>query len=174
MLLKQPIINQRRSFISFANELQKYRIKKMIKVSPQVLFNVVSEVEHYHEFIPYCLESTITSRNPSTQLPERAELLVGWNSIKDRYESRLTIDSEQKLVVAESSDSTLFKELFTKWKIMDVGETKSMVDFELNFWFKSSMYNGVSKSFGPSIAEMMIKAFSERASAIENAKHKTA
>lgn len=63
----------------------------------------------------------------------------------------------------------MFKTLYTKWTVKPLPShpDRSSVDFELNFCFNNALYNTVSKTFGPSIAKLMIKAFTSRARTLE-------
>lgn len=62
----------------------------------------------------------------------------------------------------------MFQTLYTKWSVQPIPNqpNKCAVSFELKFLFKSALYNSVSKSFGPTIANIMIKAFISRANAL--------
>lgn len=153
----------RRSFLSLSDNLQKYKIKRVVKINPKVLYDVVADVHRYHEFIPYCQKSQITEVDPATSRPKRAVLQVGWNQINENFESSLTYDN--CTVIAEAFNNEMFKTLYTKWVITPAPKNAAIaqVDFELKFCFNSTLYNAFSKNFGPSIASLMIKAFTTRA-----------
>lgn len=156
-------------------------------------------MDSYDQFLPYCQKSTITSTDPETNLPTRATLDVGWGNFFEKYESILTYTSRfrstssysadpsarteyvdpdknitKKSVTAEAANSTMFKKLYTKWTIMPVPKhpEKCAVNFELEFCFNSNLYNAVSKNFGPSLAEVMVKAFTERAKELDKIQQK--
>lgn len=152
------------------------------------LYTAVADVDSYDQFIPYCKRSTITALDPHTKLPEKATLDVGWGDFFEEFESILTYDGNfiptkeytvpadgnmgkfkttvaSKSVTAEAANSTMFKKLYTKWTLSPIPnhQDKCAVNFELEFCFNSNLYNAVSKSFGPKLANTMIKAFTERA-----------
>lgn len=156
-------VTARRSFLSLSGDLQKYKIKRMVKINPQVLYDVVADVHRYHEFIPYCQQSKITEVDGATNRPKRAVLQVGWNQINESFESNLAYDD--CTVIAEAFNNEMFKTLYTKWVITSAPKNPAIaqVDFELKFCFNSTIYNAFSKNFGPSIASLMIKAFTTRA-----------
>ncbi|KAF5101816.1 hypothetical protein D0Z00_000678 [Geotrichum galactomycetum] len=156
-------VTARRSFLSLSSDLQKYKIKRIVKIDPQVLYDVVADVHRYHEFIPYCQQSQITEVDAATNRPKRAVLQVGWNQINESFESSLTYD--ERTVIAEAFNNDMFKTLYTKWVILPAPKNSAIaqVDFELKFCFNSTIYNAFSKNFGPSIASLMIKAFTTRA-----------
>lgn len=127
-------------------------------------------MQRYEEFIPYCQKSVITGTDAATDKPAQAELQVGWNQFTERFESKLTYQGTDT-VIAEAFNNQMFKTLYTRWTVKALpGQTdKCAVDFELNFCFNSALYNTVSKNFGPSIAKIMIKAFTDRAKELEKA-----
>lgn len=132
---------------------------------PQALYTAVADVNAYEEFLPYCQKSTITAVDPNTKKPLRATLDVGWGQFNETFESILTYDVEDTSVAAEAANSAMFKTLYTKWTVLPVPNRpdKCAVSFELKFSFNSGLYNSVSRNFGPKIAGIMIKAFTERA-----------
>lgn len=132
-----------------------------------MLYNVVADVKSYDQFIPYCQESTITETDAATGRPARAVLQVGWHEFTENFESKLSYD--EHMVVAEAFNNQMFKSLYTRWTVkpLPAHPDRSAVEFELTFCFNSALYNTVSKNFGPTIAKIMIKAFTDRAKALE-------
>ena len=52
------------------------------RYSADQLYRVISEVEHYHKFVPWCQRSVIKSRVPDKSL--EAELEVGFQVFVER------------------------------------------------------------------------------------------
>lgn len=94
----------KRTFLSFSNDIQTYRIKRVVRNRPDVLYSVVADVESYSQFIPFCEHSVITDTDPESGVPRRAVLQVGWNHINERFESELKF-SDQIVIVSDSTDS---------------------------------------------------------------------
>ena len=46
------------------------------------MYNVISEVEHYHLFVPWCQKSRVLKRQGPTYL--EAELVVGFQMLVER------------------------------------------------------------------------------------------
>ncbi|KAJ3216011.1 Coenzyme Q-binding protein COQ10 B, mitochondrial [Dinochytrium kinnereticum] len=89
------------------------------------LFNVVSDVKHYHEFVPWCVSSTVLAskvistpfNNPQGEIIKtlmRAELAVGFHALKESYTSDVVCVHPNR-VQATASNSALFKNLVTTW-----------------------------------------------------------
>lgn len=128
----------------------------------------MADVDSYDKFLPYCLESKITSFDKKTSKPSRAILKVGWQQFEESFESKLKYTESS--VVAEAANPQMFNELYTKWTVRPVkgNDHKCVVDFALRFSFNNPLYNSVSSNFGPSIASMMVQAFQDRAEELEN------
>lgn len=105
-LLARQAAGSRRTFLSLSNDVQTYRIKRVVRNRPDVLYNVVADVKSYEQFIPYCEKSEITERN-AAGVPQRASLEVGWNQFSETFESKLQFDEHTVIVSTLSTPSLL-------------------------------------------------------------------
>eukprot|EP00887_Chlorella_sp_A99_P003918 scaffold11.g3918.t1 len=96
------------NFAGQADVAKRYSEKKLLGYSPRQMYDVVSAVEHYHEFVPWCQRSTVTLRRPPSYL--EAELEVGFQMFVERYTSKVTMHCPT-LVRSSVEDSTLFSHL---------------------------------------------------------------
>lgn len=103
-LLARQAAGSSRTFLSLSHDVQTYRIKRVVRNRPDVLYNVVADVKSYEQFIPYCEKSEITERD-AVGVPQRATLEVGWNQFSETFESKLQFDEHTVIV---SSVSTLY------------------------------------------------------------------
>lgn len=60
----------------------------LIRWSPQQLYEVVADVTHYHEFVPWCQRSVVTHHKAHYM---EAELEVGFRVFVERYTSKITL-----------------------------------------------------------------------------------
>lgn len=167
-----PKIQGTRTFFSTPEpELQTFKIRKMLGYSPELMYQVISEVEMYSMFVPYCTKCEVAKRDPATGLPDVVRLHVGWNQFSESFESKVKFDSST--VTAEAHDTHIFDTLYTKWAVSPIKgqEAKCLVDFTLKFAFKNPIYGMAAKSFGPSISSTMVKAFQERAANLTNSQN---
>lgn len=90
-----------RNFFSFPGESQTQAISltRTLPYSPALLYSVVSNVDEYCTFVPYCTESRITEYNKDTKQPTKAILCVGWQKFEEEFESELTCDAPHTVVV---------------------------------------------------------------------------
>ena len=66
----------RRQFSSESDNYRLYAQQRVVGYSCEQMFSVVSEVERYHSFVPWCKKSVIKKRENDEQL--LAELIVGF------------------------------------------------------------------------------------------------
>ncbi|KAI9352162.1 cyclase/dehydrase [Obelidium mucronatum] len=95
-----------------------------IRLGQRQLYAVVAGVQHYAQFVPWCVAARIVA--PPTPAPApglerrasrlRAELRVGFNAFSERYTSDVTCVPLSS-VRAVASNSALFKTLTTTWTL---------------------------------------------------------
>jgi len=130
------------------------------------MYKIVSDVEQYHKFIPYCRKSVVTLSHPSRL---SANLVVGYQPFLNiSYTSHVTL-IPPFLVTAECKDVKLFEHLKTVWKFQptkDNDREACLIDFAVSFAFKSSSHSTIAKLFLDSIVRQNVKAFVDRAETI--------
>ena len=100
------VVRSYREFISYETII--YNLKEtssLNRYTPEQLYNVISDVDSYHLFVPYCtaskvlntttLESSLPgSTNPTGQvgpsIKKEAALTVGFLAFRERYISEVT------------------------------------------------------------------------------------
>ena len=139
--------------------------KRIVGYSMDKMYKVVSDVEKYHKFVPYCRKSVVTL-NHEDRLS--ANLVVGFQPFFNlSYTSHVTL-VKPFLVTAVCKDVKIFDHLRTVWKF---NPTKSndpeacLIDFAVSFSFKSSSHSMIAKLFLDSIVRENVKAFIDRAEA---------
>ncbi|EGW32123.1 uncharacterized protein SPAPADRAFT_61207 [Spathaspora passalidarum NRRL Y-27907] len=151
----------RRTFFG-SSKPQSYEISRTLNGTPRQLYDIVSDVAKYHEFVPFVEESFITERC-SRNTPSRAGLQVGWKDINERFECKLNCVPGE-LVQATSLELDLFENLETKWKFNEVdgNKNKCKIDFQLVYKFRNPLYDRLSFMFAPQVSDIMIQAFQKR------------
>jgi len=69
------------------------------RYSMEQMFDIVSDVESYQQFVPWCKESHVTQRQKHSF---RCQLTVGFPPVIERYSSLVTI-SRPNMVKVENS-----------------------------------------------------------------------
>merc|ERR550534_2298957 len=113
---------------NLSHETQVWNERRVVGYSCDQLFSVVSQVEKYQEFIPYCKKSVVTLRKDSSL---SANLVVGYQPFFNiSYTSHVTL-IKPYLVTAVCKDMKLFDHLHTVWKFTPEPDNPSLtlVDF---------------------------------------------
>lgn len=150
--------------------VQRYTLTKTMNAPPEYVYDVVSEISKYRDFIPYCEDSFVNKRNPIDGKPTEAGLRIGFRQYDERYTCRIEctklIDGgvETYRVIADSITESLFRGLCTRWTIKPHPERPhtSKVELILTFEMRSKLYSSVSAIFASSVTELAMKAFDKR------------
>ncbi|ODV71178.1 ubiquinone-binding protein COQ10 CYBJADRAFT_192132 [Cyberlindnera jadinii NRRL Y-1542] len=152
---------------------QSHIFKRTLNHPPELFYRVVSDVNAYHEFIPYCTRSFINKYDETTQTPVEGGLRVGWRHVEEEFVCNLHCEPHH-LVIAESVTHSLFEHLYTKWTILPNARKNSCdMELELKYKFKSDFYNKMSSLFANSVSDLVIKAFDKRAAQLRRQEMRT-
>ncbi|KAG6821248.1 hypothetical protein H0H93_002358 [Arthromyces matolae] len=166
------------------SEIQKYHERKVLPFGQKELYQLVSDVESYHHFIPFCTGSRIVSRSQSlTKIHDdrvplpismEAELTVGFLTFTESYISRVTCRPYESVEAVASTSTPLFKTLTTTWRfhpaartleqpnLAPIGQKSTLVTLDLEYAFANPLHASVSSAFFGQVSKLMVKAFEDR------------
>ncbi|XP_013180392.1 PREDICTED: coenzyme Q-binding protein COQ10 homolog A, mitochondrial isoform X2 [Papilio xuthus] len=151
---------QSRNFFSFSKPSRKreYTGRQLVGYSMDQMFEVVSDVENYYKFVPWCKQSIVLMRGPGHL---KADLIVGFPPINESYTSNVTL-VKPYLVRAECMDGRLFNHMLTLWRFspgLKREQQSCVVDFQISFEFRSALHSQLSNLFFDQVARQMEGAF---------------
>tara|TARA_B100001123_G_C14467925_1_gene693234 strand:+ start:38 stop:487 length:450 start_codon:yes stop_codon:yes gene_type:complete len=122
-------------------------IKKEIPCSKEDLIKMVLDIEKYPEFVPWCINGKIHSKNEKNQKIEIiADLTIGKSFFNETYKSFVIYDKLSNSIHVTNIGGPL-KHLENKWFFRQKGE-ESEVEFHIDFELKSKILNlFMTKSF---------------------------
>jgi len=154
----------RRTFFSLpfspTNSLQTYNVTKIIHTKNSHIYEVVSNVDKYKEFIPFVEDSYVNQRDEKN-IPTEGGIDVGWQQFNEKLVCKLTC-TPGKQVIAQSLPTSIFDKLYTEWNFIPMNENMTKVNLNLQFNFKNPLYNSMSSMFSEQLTSIMIKAFEDR------------
>ena len=145
-----------------------FRTTRTVSHPAGKMFDLVADVEKYPGFLPLCQGLTVRRRST---LPDGREMLVadmrvGFKAIRESFTSRVTLDRDANVIVAEYIDGP-FKSLENRWTFRDRppgdGSTGCTVEFFITYEFKSRMLGLLMGSMFESAFSRFAEAFEERA-----------
>ena len=115
-------------------------IKKEISCSKENLIKMVLDIEKYPEFVPWCVNSKIHSKNDKGDKVEiTADLTIGKSFFSETYKSFVIYEKSSDLIHVTNKEGPL-KRLENKWLFKQIGNN-SEVDFHVDFELKNKILN---------------------------------
>jgi coenzyme Q-binding protein COQ10 len=129
------------------------------------MYAVVADVERYPEFLPWCAALRILSKERVKDCDVlRAEMLVGFGALRERYTSRVVLDRVAHAVDVAQTNGP-FRQLESRWRFTPEGEG-CRVEFSIAFEFSSRLLDAVAgRAFEHAVLKMA-DAFETRAKAL--------
>lgn len=144
-----------------------HKERKFLPYTERQLFTLVSGIEDYPDFLPWCTGARVRTREPGTNDLGHdcefvtADLIVRFKVFRETFGSRVMLDPKHHRIVIEYLDGP-FKHLETTWTF-EAEETGATVNFFIDFEFKSSALQVLIGTVFEHALERMMSAFETRA-----------
>ena len=142
--------------------------RRVLKYSQQQIYDLVAEIEHYPEFLPWCSGARVRARKPQPDGSEivEADLVISFKVFSERFGSRVTLRPDgYKIDVAYLEGP--FRYLNNHWRFKPVGEaaceSACEVDFFVDFEFRSRTLQLIIGVVFHEAMRRIVRAFEERA-----------
>jgi coenzyme Q-binding protein COQ10 len=134
----------------------RFEATKTLKIPLKLLFEIVSDIDRYPEFVPWCLDAKVSRENEKIT----ANLTVGTSFLKNSYDSDVVLTPYSKIESVCASGP--LKSLKNTW---DFKESEEGVHVHLlcTFELSSFLFQGMMKKMIDDIGSKMIEAFEKRA-----------
>ena len=135
--------------------------QRRLPYTPEQLFDLVADVKRYAEFLPWVAAVRIRSDSETETI---ADLVVGFRAIKETFTSRVT-KRRPEAIVTDYIEGPL-KYLHNSWKFAPDGEGGTIIDFCVDFAFRSRIFESLAGQMFDRALRRMIGAFEDRAHAL--------
>ena len=88
-------------------------------ITPEQMFDLVSNVKSYPDFLPWCLGSRIISKDDNTLI---ADLIVGLQIYREKFRSKVILNKNENTIQVYYEDGP-FKHLSNKWVFINKSGT---------------------------------------------------
>src|ERR1044071_2992842 len=134
---------------------------RCLPYTPEQLFDLVADVQHYDEFLPWVVAGRIRA---SSETETVADLVVGFNAFKERFTSRVHKERPTRICVDYVEGPLKF--LHNEWKFNRAPDGGTNVGFSVEFAFKSRLFETLGGSMFDRALRRMTSAFEQRAAAL--------
>ncbi len=138
--------------------MPKHYEEKIFDYTPFDIFSLVSDVQSYPSFLPWCLKATIYEKSKSHLL---AKLTVGKGLLNDTFTSHVILDSPHSIQIDYKQGP--LKHLKNKWQFIERESGNTKVCFDIDFEFKTSILNGLMGAFFQQAFFNMMTSFEDEA-----------
>jgi coenzyme Q-binding protein COQ10 len=129
--------------------------------TPEQLFDLVADVERYQEFLPWVAAVRIRSDSETETV---ADLVVGFRALKETFTSKVHKRRPHEIEI-DYVEGPL-KYLHNTWKFRPDGEGGTLLDFCVDFAFRSRIFETIAGQMFDRALRRMIGAFEDRAHAL--------
>lgn len=129
--------------------------------SPEQMFDLVSDVKRYPEFLPWV--SAVRVRSDS-ETEMTADLIVGFKALRESFTSR--VHKVRPYEVDVDYLEGPLKYLHNHWRFHPEGAGGCHVEFSVDFAFKSHLFEMLAGQMFDKALRKMIGAFEARADAL--------
>tara|TARA_B100000795_G_C22579097_1_gene353082 strand:+ start:226 stop:669 length:444 start_codon:yes stop_codon:yes gene_type:complete len=137
-------------------------IKKILPCKKKQLIEMVLDIEKYPEFVPWCIEGKIHSKNESDDLITfKGDLKVGKSLLNETFSSHVSYYKEKDIIIATNLDGPL-KNLKNEWKFKEINNS-TQLEFFIDFELKNPILNAIMKKSFELGLNKIAKSFEERA-----------
>ncbi len=138
--------------------MQTVKVTRESPFTAQQMFDLITDVDRYNEFIPYCTASRTRNRTDSEML---GDLAIGYKFLRETYTSKISM-ADAPLTVTVKQAKGPFRHLFNEWQFVDTPNGCD-VHFELQFEFAVPMLRRLIQPMMDRVVEKFIDAFEKRA-----------
>jgi coenzyme Q-binding protein COQ10 len=138
---------------------------RSVPYSADLMFQVVSDVQRYPEFLPWVTGLRVLMRGRENDKDVIvAEMVVGYRNMRERYTSRIVLDRAARVIDVSQTEGP-FRNLDNHWKFTP-RENGCDVEFKIDFQFKNPLLNVVVGQMFERVVMKMADAFVKRAKAL--------
>ncbi len=130
----------------------------LVPYTAQEMFNVVTDVPHYDEFLPWCGGARILQREGDEVI---AQVDIAFKAVRQSFTTKNIYDEGKQITMRLEKGP--FSSLSGVWQFIELDEHASKILFDLEFDFSNRLAGAVIGPVFSIIANGMVDAFHQRA-----------
>ena len=139
--------------------------KRLLHHTPKQLFDLVADVDKYPEFLPWCIGTRV--KEPAQEEGNDvilADMVIGYKIFRETFSSKVLCQKPDRIDVTYFDGP--FKYLNNHWIFEAQDNGECLIDFYVDFEFKSRFFQAAIGAVFNEAVKMMISAFEKRADAL--------
>lgn len=144
----------------------RHHVEHILPYTPDQLFQLVGDVTHYPEFVPWIVALDATPPVRTEEGIDRldAEAQVGFSFLKERFATGVTRDANTHTIRVSLLRGP-FRRLENCWRF-EAHPSGTKVIFDIDFEFKSKLLDALLKANFNTAVDRLIACFEARAAAL--------
>ena len=135
--------------------------QRNIPHSSKQMFDLVSDVERYPEFLSWCVGIRLKEK---TTKRIKADMVIGYKMSREKFSCHVELTHPNKINVIYENGP--FKYLNNHWIFIEKDDGTCTVDFYVDFEFNSTLLQKVIGVVFNEAVKIMVHAFEKRADAL--------
>ena len=146
--------------------MPKQEESKTVSYTKDQMFDLVSDIDRYSEFLPWCNNSKIIERKMEEGYEiVIADLEIGYDQFVYTYRSEVILHMNKSEINVRNLDGP-FKYLENNWKFVTINESECEIQFKIDFELNITLFDILMKKFFDLAFQKMVDAFISRANEI--------
>ena len=135
--------------------------KRNLPHSSHHMFDLVSDVGKYPEFLPWCVGVRLKQR---TEENISADMMIGYKMFREKFSCHVELNYPKRIDVVYEDGP--FKYLNNHWIFIEEDNGSCTIDFFVDFEFNSILLQKVIGVVFNEAVKIMVHAFEKRASVV--------
>jgi coenzyme Q-binding protein COQ10 len=143
--------------------MPRYVTTRVLRHSPEQMFDLVADIELYPEFVPMCSTLNVRRRTTGVNGSEvlLADMSIGYKMIRESFTTRVALDRAGLKILVEYVDGP-FSHLENRWTFA-LAPTGCEVTFDIDYAFRSRTFQMLAGAVFDTVVRRMVEAFEKRA-----------
>ena len=137
--------------------MPKHRERRFLPHTPDQLYDLVSDIEDYPNFLPWCVGLRVINRDDCVI---RADMVVGFKLLREKFTSKVNLTPKKRIDVQYLNGP--FRYLENRWLFIEK-DGGCEIDFFIDFEFRSLLLRKVMEPLFHEAVRRMVSAFESRA-----------
>lgn len=137
--------------------------KRIVPYSADQMYDLISDISRYSEFLPWCAATRIRARRPEgAQEIIDADMVISFKVFREKFGSRVVLDKAARKIDVSYLDGP-FSYLTNNWQFTPQPDGGCEIDFFVDFEFKSRTLQALIGIVFNQAMQQVVRAFEKRA-----------